>query len=111
MPRMIVWPVSVSVWTRKVGSSCISLAERHAHLFLVGLGLGLDRDRDDRLGEVHRLEHDRVVLVADRVAGLDVPQADGGGDVAGPDFLDLLALVGVHLQEPADALAARPWSS
>ena len=26
MPAMMVWPVSLSVWTRKVGSSCISLA-------------------------------------------------------------------------------------
>ena len=26
MPRMIVWPVSLSVWTLKVGSSCMSLA-------------------------------------------------------------------------------------
>ena len=107
IPRMIVWPVSWSVWTLKVGSSCMSLREGHAHLFLVGLRLGLDRDRDDRLGEVHRLEDDRGVLVADRVAGRDVPQADGRRDVAGPDLLDLLALVGVHLEQPADALA---WS-
>ena len=26
IPRMMVWPVSLSVWTLKVGSSCISLA-------------------------------------------------------------------------------------
>ena len=25
MPEISVWPVSLSVWTRKVGSSCISL--------------------------------------------------------------------------------------
>ena len=78
------------------------LAERHAHLFLVGLGLRLDRDRDDRLGKVHRFQNDRVVLVADRVAGRDVLQAHRRRDVARPDFLDLFALVGVHLQETAD---------
>ena len=59
------------------------LAERDAHLFLVGLGLRLDRDRDNRLREVHRLEQDRLVLVADRVAGRDILQADRRGDVAG----------------------------
>ena len=39
-----------------------------------------------------------------RVAGGHRLEADGGGDVAGVDFLDLLTLVGVHLQEAADAL-------
>ncbi len=57
-----------------------------------------------RLGEVHRLEHHRLLLVADGVAGRDASQPDRGGDVAGVDFLDLLALVGVHLEETADAL-------
>ena len=31
-------------------------------------------------------------------------EADRGGDVAGVDFLDFLALVRVHLQQAADAL-------
>ena len=44
------------------------------------------------------------VRVAQRVAGGHVLQADRGGDVAGAHFLDLLALVGVHLQDAADAL-------
>ena len=34
--------------------------ERDAHLLLVGLGLGLDRDLDDRIGELHPLEDDRL---------------------------------------------------
>ena len=40
-----------------------------------------------------------------------VAQADGRGDVAGVDLLDLLALVGVHLEQAADALLACPWST
>ena len=34
-----------------------------------------------------------------------------GRDVAGVDLVDLLALVGVHLHQPADALALAAWSA
>ena len=46
-----------------------------------------------------------MIIVAHRVAGARVPEADRGGDVAGAHFLDLLALVRVHLQHAAHALA------
>ena len=106
MPAMITWPVCCRCCTRKVGSSAISFCRPDAELLLVGLGLRLDRQRDDRLREVHRLEHDRLLLVAQRVAGRDALEADRRGDVAGVDFLDFLALVRVHLQQAADALGA-----
>ena len=48
-----------------------------------------------------------VLQRAQRVAGGHVLQAHGRGDVAGADFLDLVALVGVHLQDAADALLLR----
>ena len=41
--------------------------------------------------------------------GGDVLQADDRGDVAGEGLLDLLALVGVHLQQAADALLLARW--
>ena len=47
------------------------LLNRHAHLFLIGLGLRLDRQLNHRRREVDRLEHNRVVFVADRIAGDD----------------------------------------
>ena len=87
-----------------------SLARPWASFSWSALVLRLDRQRDDRLREVHRLEHDRVLLVADRVAGGHAPEPDGGRDVARVDLLDLLTLVGVHLQEAAHALRACPWS-
>jgi hypothetical protein len=46
--------------------------------------------------------------VADGVARGDVLEADRGRDVTGADVLDLLALVGVHLEQAADALALEP---
>jgi hypothetical protein len=81
------------------------LAETLPELLLVGLGLRLDRERDDGLRKVHRLEHDRLLLVADRVAGRDAFQADRCGDVTSVDFLDLFTLVGVHLQQATKPLA------
>ena len=60
MPAMMVWPLSSSVLTRKDGSSAARRCEREAHLFLVVLGLRLDGDLDDRLGEFHALEDDRL---------------------------------------------------
>src|SRR5581483_833404 len=75
-----------------------------AHLLLIGLGLRLDRLRNDRLGELHALERDDVVRIAQRLAGADLFHADARGDVAGADFFDLAALVRMHLQQPPDAL-------
>src|SRR5512138_2735299 len=82
----------------------LEAVEGDAHLVLVGLRLRLDRDVDHRLRELHPLEDDRRVLGAERVARGRGAEADGGGDVARVDLLDLLALVRVHLEEAADAL-------
>ena len=43
--------------------------------------------------------------IAQRVAGAGVLQAGERDDVAGVGFLDVLAVVGVHQQHAADALA------
>ena len=59
-------------------------------------------------GKIIFSSDDRLVRVAQRVAGGRFLQAHGRGDVAGAHFLDLLALVGVHLQDAADALLACP---
>ena len=82
--------------------------ERLAHLVLIALGLGLDRDLDDGLGKFHALEHDGRARIAQRVAGRRVLEAGDGDDVAGARFLDVLAVIGMHLQHAADALAVDP---
>ncbi len=73
------------------------LLNRHPQLFLVGLGFRLDRKLDDRFGEIDRFEEDGMIVVANGVAGDDVLQPNGGANVAREDFLNVLALVGVHL--------------
>ena len=104
MPAITTWPVCSSVRDAEGRVFGHQLGHALAELFLVGLGLRLDGERDDRLREDHRLEDDRLLLVAQRVAGRHRLEADGRGDVAGVDFLDFFALVGVHLQQAADAL-------
>ena len=79
-------------------------AERLGHLVLIDLGLGLDGDVDHGLGEDHLFEDDRLLVVAEGVAGLRVLHADGGDDVAGVDAVDVLARVGVHLEQAAETL-------
>ena len=81
--------------------------ERFAEFLLVDFGFRFDRLRNHRLREGDRLEDDRVLLIAERVAGARVGQPDGGGDVARTDRVDVLAMVGVHAQNPADPLRAR----
>ncbi len=46
-----------------------------------------------------------MILVAERVAGGDVLDADDRGDVAGVAGVDVLALVGLDLDQTDDALA------
>ena len=60
---------------------------------------------DDRLGELHPLEDDGVVAIAQRVTGGDVLEAEPGDDVAGHGDVEVLALVGVHQQDAAETLA------
>ncbi len=74
-------------------------------LVAVAAGLGLDGDRDDRLGEEHRLQHDRIGFEAQRVAGGHVLEPHRRRDVAGEDLLLLDAAVRVHLQQTPHALA------
>ena len=82
MPAMIVWPVSGSTLTRKVGSSWTSLASAAPSFSWSALVLGSMARRMTGSGKSIDSSSDRVLLVADRVAGRDASQADHGGDVA-----------------------------
>src|SRR6266568_1728963 len=82
------------------------LLDRGAQLLLVALRLRLDGNRDDRVWERHRLEHDRLLRIGQRVAGRRLLQTRDGDDVTGAGTWQLLTLVRVHLIDLADALLA-----
>ena len=111
MPAMIVWPVSLSLRTRKDGSSVASLASdvpsfSWSALVLGSIAMSMTGSGNSIDSRMIGLSSSQSVSPVRRVA-----QADRGGDVAGVDFLDLLALVGVHLEEAADALLLAVASS
>ena len=81
------------------------LAERRAKAVGILFRLRLDGDRHHRLGKHHRLQNDRLILTAQRVAGGGPAQSDGGDDLAGTRRRDLFAAVGVHAQQPGHPLA------
>mmetsp|Transcript_13838 Transcript_13838/g.27027 ORF Transcript_13838/g.27027 Transcript_13838/m.27027 type:complete len:662 (-) Transcript_13838:374-2359(-) len=81
------------------------LDERHGHLLLVALRVWLDGHFDHRLGELHLLEDDGVGRVAERLAGGGILAANEGDDVAGDGRVKVGAVVGVHLEHAANALA------
>ena len=82
------------------------LGEGDAHLLLARLGFGLNGHADNRLREIHGLQDNRVLLIAQGVAGGGVLEAHGGGDIARVNGLDILSVIGVHLQNAAHTLVA-----
>ncbi len=106
MPEMTVWP-GLLVGPDPEGRVLLGQREQGlAQLVLVGLGLRLDGHVDDGLGELERLEDDRVVGVAQGVAGGGLLETHRGHDVAGEDGVLVLPVVGVHLQDAPDPLLA-----
>src|SRR6266540_4037947 len=84
MPAMIVWPVSSSVWTRKVGSSSESLASAPDSLSWSDLVLG---------------------SIATSITGSGKVMDSSTIGCAGSQRVSP-AVVGVHLQQPPDPLGA-----
>ena len=82
------------------------LCKRDSHLLLACLGLGLDSDPDNGIGELHGLKDYRSLGVAERVAGGGVLKTDSRSDISGVNAVDILSVVGVHLQDSSQTLVA-----
>ena len=111
MPEMTVWPVSSSVRTWKVGSSSDSACSALPILSWSALVFGSTATWMTGSGNSSASSTIGAFGVAERVAGAGVLEADAGDDVAGVDGVEVLAVVGVHLQDAADALLVAGASS
>src|SRR5690606_7580755 len=80
------------------------LRNRHTQLVDIRLLLGLNSVADNRVREYHRLEHYLALFIAQRIAGLDVFKAHHGADITGRKPIDLVLLVGVHLEHTRNTL-------
>ena len=89
----------------KGGIFLSQLGQGNAHLLLAGLGLRLNGHPDHRLGEDHGLQDNGVVLIAEGVASGGVLDTHSCSDVAGVHHVDVLPVIGVHLQNPAQTLS------
>src|SRR5258705_66717 len=78
---------------------------RHTQFVLVGFRLWLDGHGNNRCREIDIFQDDRLAFVAERVAGIDALQTHAGANIARINLVNLFALVRVHLQQTADALA------
>ena len=64
----------------------------------------VEANADNGLREVHGLQNDGVLLVAQRVTGGGILQTDSSRNIARVNGVDVLTVVGVHLQDTADTL-------
>mmetsp|Transcript_23154 Transcript_23154/g.50833 ORF Transcript_23154/g.50833 Transcript_23154/m.50833 type:complete len:564 (+) Transcript_23154:1196-2887(+) len=80
------------------------LVQAHAHLLQISLGLGLNGNLDDWVREVHLLQDDGVLLIAQGVTSDHILEATDGNNVTGEGGLDVLTVVGVHEHEATNAL-------
>ena len=106
MPAMIVWPVSSSALTVKVGSSSERRWIAMPSFSWSPLVLGSIATSITGAGNVIDSSTTWFCGSAERVTGLGVLQTHDGDDLAGADRRDLLTLVRVHLVDLADPLLA-----
>ena len=104
MPAMMVWPDSSSVLTRNDGSSCARRCSAMPIFSWSALVFGSTACEITGSGNTMRSSVTMASGIAQGFARGHFLQAHAGGDVAGADFLDFFAVVGVHLHDTADAL-------
>src|SRR5437764_8261224 len=79
--------------------------ECYSELVLICAGLGLDSDANYRRGKLDRFQNDRLVFVANCVAGGDLLHAADGDDFAGACTFNNFTLICVHAHQTADPFA------
>ena len=80
------------------------LCQRDAHLLVASLGLGLNCNADNGLGELHGLQNDGMILITQSITSGGVLQTNNSSDITCVAAVDILAVIGVHLQDAAHTL-------
>ena len=80
------------------------LCQRDAHLLVAGLGLRLNGNADNGLRELHGLQNDGMILITQSITSGGVLQTDNSRDITCIAAVDILAVIGVHLQDAAHTL-------
>ena len=106
MPEISVWPVSSLLRTWNVGSSSARRPSATDIFSWSTFVFGSTATLITGSGKTMFSRWIGASGIGERVAGDDLLDADRGGDVAGVDLLDLLAIVGVHHQDAPDPLGA-----
>ncbi len=70
----------------------------------VSLALRLHGHLNHRIREGHRLEHNRMVLIAERITRADILETYTCADITGIDAFHRNFLLGVHLEQTAHTL-------
>ncbi|MNT02433.1 hypothetical protein D3C72_1369300 [compost metagenome] len=83
---------------------CRQALQRDPHFLLIGLGFRLNRQRNHRVRELHTLQGDQVIRIAQGIARRDIFQPHAGGDITRTQFIDLMTVVGMHLHNTPDTL-------
>ncbi len=79
--------------------------ERKSHLLLILLRLRLNRHRNHRLRELHHFQENRLLLFRQSISGRGTLQTDGRNNVTRIGNVDFFPFVGMHLEQPPDALS------
>ncbi len=80
------------------------LSQRDTHLLLTCLSLRLDSQLDNRLREFHGFQYNRVLLIAESITCCSILKTDSSTDITCIDGVDVLSVVGVHLNDTAYSL-------
>ena len=80
------------------------LHESDCHLLLTCFCLGLDSDLDNGIREFHRLKHDGMLVVAERVARADILQTYCRCNIACLNLRNFLSVVSVHFKDTTHSL-------
>ena len=75
------------------------LCQRLTHLSLTSLGLRLNGNINNRLRELHGFQNNRMLIITDRITGSSQLKAYCCSDITGIYFIQLLPLIGMHLQD------------